>query len=294
MDLSDYQQQAQSTDQVAQGKDALVVPLLGLAGEAGTLLSEYKKFLRDGDAHALHKERVAEELGDLLWYISNVASKYGLDLSLIAEQNLAKTHGRWILRGRVPSQPGGAPVFDAGFPENERLPRRFEAEIREIAMDGKIKVEVFVNSVPFGERLTDNAYDPDGYRFHDAFHLAYAAVLGWSPVTRKLLDRKRKSNPTTDEVEDGGRAIAIEEGLSALVFEYARVHGFLETVTALDEALIRAILSFTSHLEVSQCSAGDWEVAVLRGFDVWRGLVKHQGGLLNIDLEERSIALRST
>jgi len=43
--------------------------LLGLAGEAGTLLSEYKKHLRDGDAHQLHKERVAEELGDLLWYL---------------------------------------------------------------------------------------------------------------------------------------------------------------------------------------------------------------------------------
>jgi hypothetical protein len=52
----------------------------------------------------------------------------------------------------------------------------------------------------------------------DVFHLAYAAVLGWSPVTRKLLDRKRRSNPQVDLAEDGGRAIVIEEGIAAMAF----------------------------------------------------------------------------
>ena len=42
---------------------SVIVPLLGLAGEAGGLLSEYKKYLRDGAAHRLFKERVGEELG---------------------------------------------------------------------------------------------------------------------------------------------------------------------------------------------------------------------------------------
>lgn len=56
------------------------------------------------------------------------------------------------------------------------------------------------------------------YRFHDAFHLAHAAVLGWSPVTRFLLSRKRKCDLRTGEGEDGGRAIAIEKGISALAF----------------------------------------------------------------------------
>ena len=42
--------------------------------------------------------------------------------------------------------------------------------------------------------------------FHDVFHLAYAAVLGWSPTTRALLKIKRKSRPEIDENEDGARA----------------------------------------------------------------------------------------
>ncbi|MFN8557582.1 MAG: nucleoside triphosphate pyrophosphohydrolase family protein [Dehalococcoidia bacterium] len=62
MDFNEYQRRAQETDQQP---GEVIVPLLGLAGEAGTLLSEYKKHLRDGSAHQLHKERVVEELGDL-------------------------------------------------------------------------------------------------------------------------------------------------------------------------------------------------------------------------------------
>ena len=71
MELRAYQIESLRTDQVPSdgGGDiaaSLVVPMLGLAGETGQLLSEYKKHLRDGDAHRLFKERVAEELGDLL------------------------------------------------------------------------------------------------------------------------------------------------------------------------------------------------------------------------------------
>jgi len=85
MDFSSYQAMAMATDQVPPGSDnAVIVPLLGLAGEAGELLSEYKKHLRDGAAHQLFTARVAEELGDLLWYISNVTRKLGLALEQIA------------------------------------------------------------------------------------------------------------------------------------------------------------------------------------------------------------------
>src|SRR3546814_9559909 len=69
--------------------------MLGLAGETVQLLSEYKKHLRDGAAHRLFKDRVGEELGDLLWYIANVASKFGLDLDQIAEKNLDKVRARF-------------------------------------------------------------------------------------------------------------------------------------------------------------------------------------------------------
>lgn len=290
MDFADYQRQALRSDQVSSGANRIIVPLLGLAGEAGTLLSEYKKYLRDGSANVWHKDHVAEELGDLLWYIANLASKYDLDLGVIAEGNLAKARGRWIHRGRG-ADLGPAPEFDAGFPAGERLPRQFEVEITETREDGAIWVRGMIAGQQVGAPLTDNAYAGDGYRFHDVFHLAYAAVLGWSPVTRSLLKRKRKSDPTVDEVEDGGRAIAIEEGLSAIIFSYAQEHALLEGVRALDEPLLKLITRVTAPLEVARCAPGEWETAVLTGFDVWRALVARGGGRVRLDLDARAIAL---
>ena len=111
MDFDSYQKDALRTDRVPAGDDiaSLIVPMLGLAGETGQLLSEYKKHLRDGDAHRLFKERVWEELGDLLWYVSNVASKFDLSLSDIAAANLVKVGHRWASDHTEPL------VFDAGI-----------------------------------------------------------------------------------------------------------------------------------------------------------------------------------
>ena len=272
MDFNSYQKEALRTDRVpardgADDAASLIVPMLGLAGETGQLLSEYKKHLRDGEAHRLFKERVSEELGDLLWYIANVASKFDLALSDIAAANLAKVKQRWASERTEPL------TFDAELPEGERLPRRFEVELIDVEGEARQRVRVLIDGKPFGAELTDNAYDPDGYRFHDVFHFAYAAVLGWSPITRALLRRKRKSRPLLDEVEDGGRAAVIEEGVAALAFDYARRHRFLEGVAALDFQLLRTIKDMTSHLEVRQCTTGEWEQAILQGFDVWRAVL---------------------
>lgn len=289
MDLNNYQEEALRTDRVPTrgGVDdaaALIVPMLGLAGETGQLLSEYKKHLRDGEAHRLFKERVSEELGDLLWYIANVASKFQLSLSDIAAANLAKVKERWA------SERGQPLLFDAELPEGERLPRRFEVELIDVSGGPRPQVQVLIDGKPFGAALTDNAYDPDGYRFHDVFHFAYAAVLGWSPITRALLRRKRKSQPLLDEVEDGGRAAVLEEGVSALAFDYARRHRFLEGVAVLDFQLLRTIKDMTSHLEVGQCTTGEWELAILQGFDVWRAVLAARGGRIAVDLDARRIA----
>ena len=86
MDLRTYQERARRTDRnPATDERGLMIPLLGLAGEAGELLTEYKKFLRDGESHRLFRERFAEELGDLLWYLADLATKFGLDLGEVAE-----------------------------------------------------------------------------------------------------------------------------------------------------------------------------------------------------------------
>ena len=63
--------------------------------------------------------------------------------------------------------------------------------------------------------------------------------------------RKRKSDPRVDEVEDGGRAIVIEEGISAMVFSYAERRNFLEGAEGVNYDLLRTIKDMTSHLEVS-------------------------------------------
>ena len=103
-----------------------MIPLLGLAGEAGELLTEYKKFLRDGESHTLFKERFAEELGDLLWYLSNAATKFGLDLADVAERNLDKVEKRW---GPLPERE----PFDAGYPDKRTIPSTLPDRFRDYA-----------------------------------------------------------------------------------------------------------------------------------------------------------------
>ncbi len=288
MDLNIYQKEAAQTDRVPKDIDlqdtlSLIIPMLGLAGETGQLLSEYKKHLRDGEAHRLFKERVSEELGDLLWYLANVASKFDLKLSDIAAGNIAKVSARWATKRSMPLR------FDETMPEQEQLPRRFDVELTDTTQDGRQSVRVTINGKSFGSELTDNAYDPDGYRFHDVFHFACAAILGWSPITRALLRRKRKSLPILDEVEDGGRAAVIEEGVAALCFDYARRHRMLEGVATIDFQLLRTIKDMTSHLEVSQCTTGEWEQAILQGFTVWRAVAAGDGGRIRVDLDEGRI-----
>ena len=287
MDFQSYQETALQTDRIpaTPGSDdvSLFVPLLGLAGEAGELLSEYKKHLRDGEAHQLFRNRVSEELGDLLWYISNIASKFNLRLDEIATSNLSKTQSRWSTGRTSPL------YFDADFPDSERLPRQLEIGLAEMVNEDNQRVRMWVNGELAGNELTDNAYDPDGYRFHDVFHFTYAAVLGWSPVIRALLRRKRKSDQIIDEVEDGGRAIAIEEGVAAYVFSYAKHHDMLDGVSTLDSELLRTVQDMTSHLEVSRCTTGDWERAILQGFRVWRAVLEMKGGLIAVDLDQPRI-----
>ena len=124
MELNEYQRLANQTDQQPEsGKieadpRSIMVPLLGMAGEVGELLGEHKKWLRDGDSYKLFPERVKEELGDLLWYLSNVATKHGLTLEEVADFNLAKTGRRWETVSAVSST---RKLFDEDFPPSERL-----------------------------------------------------------------------------------------------------------------------------------------------------------------------------
>ena len=290
MELNEYQRLANQTDQQPETGDfeadprSIMVPLLGLAGEAGELLGEHKKWLRDGESYKLFPERVKEELGDLLWYLSNIATKHGLTLGEVADFNLSKTSRRWHPAGAAKGQ---RKLFDEDFPPSERLPRQMDICIEE---ESGIAVTT-VNGAKYGDRLTDNRYEDDGYRFHDICHLSYASVLGWSPTMRALMRRKRKSVPRVDEVEDGGRAIVIEEGISAMVFSYAERRNFLEGAEALNYDLLRTIKDMTSHLEVSARTEGEWERAIMTGFDIWRQVKADGRGRIRADLEQGTIKL---
>lgn len=293
MDLRRYQREARRTDQVptSLGK-GLLVPLLGLAGEVGTLLAEYKKHLRDGDAHRLFKEQIAEELGDLLWYVADVAGKFDLDLNKIATQNLAKTRERWATDGRV--VPSSSRLFDDSFPQHEQIPRLFRIKFEQIRVEGKPRIRLTRNGQAVGNHLTDNAYGDDGYRFHDVFHLSYAALLSWSPITRGVLGCKRRSKPKIDEVEDGGRAGVIEEAIAAFVYDYAKKHNFLKTIRAVDYRLLKTIKSLTSDLEVSRRTPVEWERAILEGYKVWRMMRANRGGVVTVNLRQRKIRYSRT
>ncbi|MDQ1441715.1 MAG: hypothetical protein QOG97_1943 [Acidimicrobiaceae bacterium] len=284
MDFDDYQHKALATDQRPAGDDAVVIPLLGLAGEAGNLLSEYKKRLRDGSSHAEYEVLVAEELGDLLWYVANLASKFNLSLSEIAEANLYKVNDRWNADHR--SYP---PFFDHSFPESEQLPRTFEVSFTQRRLDGRMQTTAVHNGRPLGQFLTDAAATEDGYRFHDALHLAFATYLGWSPVTRRNLNRKRRSDPLIDEEQDGGRAIVIEEAAAAHAYAYARRHNLLDDVSAVDFSTLRAIRDLTAPFEVAIRTSVEWQSAIVEGFRMFRLLLKHGGGVVKGNLFDRTM-----
>ena len=301
MELGEYQARARETDQnprEGRGGSLLepsreqVIPLLGLVGEVGALLSEYKKLLRDGEIHRSFRDEVAEELGDVLWYVANVADKFELDLEEIAEANLRKVRGRWM------SPEGGVRFYDEGQDASQRLPRVFEYGFQEERTDGATRVRMVEASSgrPTGDPLRDNTYEDDGYRFHDVIHLAFAAYLGWSPVLRKLLRKERRlvhrTPDTVDDAEDGGRAQVVEEAIVAAAYIYAEDHAFLDGAPTVGQQLLRHIASMTRKLEVGDRSAWEWDRALLSGFAVWRELARNGGGCVVGDLKGPSLVFR--
>ena len=97
MDFVEYQAAARGTAMYP-GKDTfegLLYCGLGLNGEAGEGAEQIKKMWRnDGGFTDERVMKLAFELGDVLWYISNTASECGLDLNTIAEANIAKLADR--------------------------------------------------------------------------------------------------------------------------------------------------------------------------------------------------------
>ncbi|GMT97685.1 nucleoside triphosphate pyrophosphohydrolase family protein [Corallococcus caeni] len=217
----------------------------------------------------------------LLTVISNDANVCLRDAS---GRNTAKTKSRW------PDEKNYAPLFDEDFPVEEQLPRRLQVDFIERARGARRAVILRCNDINFGDRLTDNIEDPDGYRFHDIFHFAYAVHLGWSPVVRALMRTKRKSNSRIDEAQDGARAGIIEEAVSAIVFSRAKQLKFFEGLDHVDLDLLKTVKEFVEGFEVEAVPLWQWETAILEGYGVFRALCAGPGGRVALELVERRLS----
>lgn len=252
--------------------------LLALAGEVGLLMTDHSAGRLDANRSALKGRLIA-----VLRALRSAAHEAGITLENAAQANLEKVFDRWPIDRTPP------PLFDSLFPTNEQLPRHLVVDFVELQEGDRTVVRLTIEGEPLGDPLTDNRQEDDDYRFHDVFHLAYAAYLGWSPNLRRLLRCKRKSDAKVDEVEDGARAILIEEGIATWIFHHAQAFAFFENLDALDYGLLKSARRFVRGYEADRCPLWLWEEAILNGYKVFRALRCHRGGRVTADLTSRTL-----
>lgn len=157
---------------------------------------------------------------------------------------------------------------------------------------------MYCNGVQLGDDLTDNAYDDDGYRFHDAMHLANVAHLGWSPVLRGFLRLKRKRDKKIDEVEDGARAKIVEE----LVLKLIHAEGvrlaprdapppvrLFPSESHVSFRFVKSLQPIVQNLEVSKNKHWEWRAAIMDGARIFHALSTEGQGTVTVDMEQRKL-----
>jgi NTP pyrophosphatase (non-canonical NTP hydrolase) len=93
MTFDEYQQAAMRTASKGSWEEQLAAGVMGLCGEAGETCDYIKKVLFHG--HPIDPNKVAEELGDQLWYIALTSDAIGIDMSEIAKRNIEKLKRRY-------------------------------------------------------------------------------------------------------------------------------------------------------------------------------------------------------
>ncbi len=96
MTFDSYQNESRKTALYPAAGANFIYPALGLCGEAGEVAEKIKKVLRDknGRMDDPTREAIKKELGDVLWYVSQLASELGLSLAEVAQHNLEKLFSR--------------------------------------------------------------------------------------------------------------------------------------------------------------------------------------------------------
>jgi hypothetical protein len=252
--------------------------LISLAGKVGFLLENFStgRITSNGDV-------LSADLVEIFRVLVSAANDAGVSLEEAAKRNIRKVLDRWPVE-RVWEKP-----FDEEFDEDEQLPRAITLTFEEKKIGDKLYVTQKCRGLKIGDYLTDNKVEEDDYRFHDVFHLAFAAILGWSPVLRALFKVKRKSNPDLDENQDGARAILIEEGISTWIFNYGARYGNLQNFESIDYTILKSIREMVRGYEVESRLLWQWEYAILEGFRIFRELKTHRGGIVTADLKAHLI-----
>ena len=96
MNFRQYQNLSQTTAGHLNGGDAklnLGISTLGIVGEAGEVSEIVKKYI--GHGHLIDIDKITKELGDVLWYIADVAAQLGIDLDDVATRNIDKLKMRY-------------------------------------------------------------------------------------------------------------------------------------------------------------------------------------------------------
>lgn len=102
MDFNEYQQKSRKTAGYPAIGHPVIYPTLGLVNEAGEVAGKIKKVFRDkgGEISVETRSALKAELGDVLWYISQVCSELDLSLDEVAEYNIEKLYSR-LERGTI-------------------------------------------------------------------------------------------------------------------------------------------------------------------------------------------------
>ena len=102
MNFQEYQEKSRKTAKYPDAGHNFVYPVLGLAGESGEVAEKVKKIIRDkgGLIDEETREALKKELGDVLWYVSQLATEFGLKLDDVAEGNIEKLYSR-LERGMI-------------------------------------------------------------------------------------------------------------------------------------------------------------------------------------------------
>lgn len=93
MDFNQYQRLSSRTANGKPGEDLLTNFALGISAESGEVADLIKKYRFHG--HPLDRANLIKELGDVLWYLSQVANLAAIDLDEVAQANIAKLMKRY-------------------------------------------------------------------------------------------------------------------------------------------------------------------------------------------------------